>query len=142
MTSPPSRDCQVARPTWPSASGLQSVSSTYDPLGRPLVVTTDDDPTAAVSAYTTTYAYPTTTSATRADASGSYSFTLDAAGRQTGLSGPYSTGLATAYRADGQVAAVAYATAPGRIASHSYDAAGRPTGSSTPSVATVPRWVG
>jgi RHS repeat-associated protein len=103
-------------------SGSQVISTTYDPLGRPLTVTDSSDPGAA-----TTYTYGLA-SATRTDPSSAsaYTFALDAFGRETGIVDPVhgaGSPWTTAYAADGQPTSLA---APdGNTTAYGYDPAGR-----------------
>ncbi|MBI2781170.1 MAG: RHS repeat protein [Chloroflexi bacterium] len=113
--------------------GSAVITTTYDRLNRPTQVTVAGD-----SAATTTYTY-SFTSPTWTDASGSYSATIDAFGRETGLLDPIhgATSWTSAYRADGQQASLA--TPNGNTTAWTYDDAGRPTGSATTAAGPVTR---
>jgi RHS repeat-associated protein len=106
------------------AISARSIATSYDPLGRPLLVA---DGAGAVTSYT--YGL---TSATRTDASGSYSFSLDWAGRETSMSDPLNpTGdpYAWTYQSFGSPATM---TAPNaNVTQYGYDALGRLAGQST-----------
>jgi YD repeat-containing protein len=116
-----------------TASDGTAVSTTYDRLNRPTQVTVAGD-----SAATTTYTY-SFTSPTWADASGSYTATIDKFGRETGLLDPIhgATSWTSMYRADGQQASL---LAPsGNTTAWTYDEAGRPTGSATTAAGPITR---
>jgi RHS repeat-associated protein len=81
-----------------SAGGpVGTITATYDRLNRPLTVTAEDN---SQTAYTYGLA-----SSTRSDPSGSYTFGLDAFGRETAAQDPlHAPSFGTTYRADGQPA--------------------------------------
>lgn len=103
-------------------SGSQVITTTYDALNRPLIVTDGTDAGA-----TTIYTYGLT-SGTRIDPSSinAFTFTLDAFGREISMTDPIhgaGSPWTTAYAADGQPTSLA---APnGNTTTYGYDPAGR-----------------
>jgi RHS repeat-associated protein len=107
-----------------SADGPQGeITTTYDRHNRPLTVTAEDGST---TTYTYDFGAPT-----RADPSGSYTFSLDAAGRELETTDPLHAGapFSTTYRADGQPATRADPTA--NLTTFGYDSLGHLTASAT-----------
>jgi RHS repeat-associated protein len=101
-----------------ATDGSSTISITSDRLGRPVTVTVSGDAGA-----TTTYTYGFS-SASRVDASGSYSMALDPFSRTTSLTDPiHASPFTWVYGGDGQVAS---STAPnGNSTSFGYDSTGR-----------------
>jgi YD repeat-containing protein len=108
------------------ALASRTISSTYDQLSRPLTVSGDQtgDPG-------TTYTYDFD-NPTRTDPSGAYTASLDAYGRQVGLTDPlHSSGnlYSWTYAPSGDVATSSDPT--GNTTTNTYDPLGRPTARST-----------
>ncbi len=109
----------------------QAITSTYDRLDRPLTVDDED----AGTTDDTTYDYPTFTSASRIDVTGSYAVTLDAFGRQTAVNDPVNASAFTwAYQGDGLVAS--FGQPNGNMTAFAYDRAGHPLSKDTTAGAT------
>ena len=104
----------------------RTITATYDQLNRPLTVSGDKSGDPA-----TTYEYGAT-SAARSDASGSYTATLDAYGRQVSLTDPlHSSGnlYGWTYAPSGDLATTS--DPAGNTTTNTYDPLGRPTARST-----------
>jgi RHS repeat-associated protein len=104
---------------------LTIITSTYDGLSRPWTVSGD-----ASADPSTVYTYGVG-AVTRTDASGSYAFTMDHYGRQSGLVDPLhpSNPYAWTYALSGQVATTTDPT--GNVTTNTYDPVGRLTARST-----------